>query len=205
MINISLDVERALEDAVKWHHGQFRKRSPLPYVTHVIEVMKKVYTYIHDSKSDRHMIDMLIASALHDVVEDCNVELSEIEKQYGKLVAKWVDEMSRPESDGKTFQDKYEWLKGFKDKSDESIIIKIADRYVNVMDYHRDPKKVVYSSKYALQAYPLYHEFIKRDIEYSSLIYKDLAKLSNIIRDIYPVQILFADETSRKDIENILI
>jgi hypothetical protein len=62
MINISLDVERALEDAVKWHHGQFRKRSPLPYVTHVIEVMKKVYTYIHDSKSDRHMIDMLIAS-----------------------------------------------------------------------------------------------------------------------------------------------
>ncbi len=75
--------------AIKKHRGQFRK-SGEPYYIHPIEVAK----IVTDLKLDR---DSIIAALLHDVVEDTNTSLEEIEKKFGKDVAFLVDGLTKIE------------------------------------------------------------------------------------------------------------
>lgn len=143
-------VNKALKFAVEAHDGQYRKGSGIPYVTHCVEVMKRLVYYGIDSQ------EILAAALLHDVVEDCEVKVEDIEKEFGKQIATWVDECSRaPELDSQ--KGKVEFLKSFVNKSAESVIIKIADRWCNVHDFIIDFREN-YANWYALQAYPLYEE-----------------------------------------------
>ncbi len=76
-------VEKAFKFAEEKHSGQFRK-SGLPYIAHPVEVMVIL------EKLD-FSADVLAAALLHDVVEDCNVCVKEIEKEFNPVVAKIVD------------------------------------------------------------------------------------------------------------------
>ena len=80
-------VDKAIEFATKAHEGQFRFNSTTPYVVHPIEVAEIVFTAGGDESQ-------ICAGLLHDVVEDCEVELSTIEKEFGKDVAQLVDELT---------------------------------------------------------------------------------------------------------------
>ena len=66
---MTLTYEQALEIATKYHEGQVRKFSGLPYITHPITV----------AESLRWNDDKIIA-LLHDVVEDTVATLSELGK-----------------------------------------------------------------------------------------------------------------------------
>ena len=83
----------AINSAVAWHTGQDRKYTEVPYIVHPLRVMQIVR-----SVSDNE--DMLIAAVLHDVVEDTQVKIATIDKQYGKSVADlvwWLTDVSVPE------------------------------------------------------------------------------------------------------------
>ncbi len=80
-------VNDALDFATKAHTGQTRL-SGGPYIDHPISAA----TYL----ADLHLDEKTIAAALlHDVVEDCDIPLSDIKKEFGEEVAKLVDGVTK--------------------------------------------------------------------------------------------------------------
>ena len=79
-------LQRAFAYAAKWHAGQARKGTAVPYLSHLMAVASLVLEAGGDE-------EMAIAALLHDVVEDCGgmPRLREIRKQFGARVAGIVE------------------------------------------------------------------------------------------------------------------
>jgi len=91
---------KAIQFAVTAHGEQKRKYTGEPYVTHPLAVMRIVQEVPHTT-------EMLVAAVLHDVVEDTPVELTEIKKEFGPVVATYVDgltDVSKPEDGNRAFR-----------------------------------------------------------------------------------------------------
>jgi (p)ppGpp synthase/HD superfamily hydrolase len=117
------------------HRGQVRRFIGLSYFdAHVKRVNEIVKRYTTEE-------DILCASILHDVPEDCyddyEVGLAEIENLFGSRVSKLVEELTslKDEIDEVYDGDKASYLT---DKmihmSDDALIIKLADRLQNISD-----------------------------------------------------------------------
>ena len=65
-------VSEAIAFAVKAHDGMRRKKSDAPYILHPMEAAVIVGTMTDDQ-------NLIAAAALHDVVEDANISIEEIE------------------------------------------------------------------------------------------------------------------------------
>ncbi|MFC1969065.1 RelA/SpoT family protein [Chloroflexota bacterium] len=76
-------VEDAYQFATKAHEGQVRK-SGEPYMDHPLQTALILATVQLDASS-------LAAALLHDVSENCGVQIAEIETRFGPEVAKLVD------------------------------------------------------------------------------------------------------------------
>ena len=72
-------------------HGHQRRDSGQPYLTHVVEVCRIVLD-LFESRLDT---TLACAALLHDVVEDTEVTLADVEKQYGKEVASLVEGVTK--------------------------------------------------------------------------------------------------------------
>ena len=68
---------------MKAHDGMRRKKSEAPYILHPMEAAVIVGTMTDDQ-------NLIAAAALHDVVEDANITIDEIEVKFGKRVRKLV-------------------------------------------------------------------------------------------------------------------
>ena len=116
---------------IKKHDGQLRK-SGEPYYHHLIEV-----SYILANLQAGPAT--IIAGLLHDVVEDTDVTVEDIEKQWGSDVAKLVDsltkiqrlKLSKIESEDFEAEDHRKIFIGMA-KDIRVIIIKLADRLHNM-------------------------------------------------------------------------
>lgn len=84
-------VEMALDDARTHHLGQLRK-SGEPYIFHPLRVAHL---------AARHWMDFpsVIASLMHDVVEDTPVTLDDVREKYGEEVAQLVDGLTKVTSE----------------------------------------------------------------------------------------------------------
>jgi GTP pyrophosphokinase len=80
-------IQKALDFSIESHKEQFRK-SGEPYVVHPI-LVATITAYF---SNDEHMV---IAALLHDVVEDTDTTLEEIEESFGKDVAHIVDGLTK--------------------------------------------------------------------------------------------------------------
>ena len=81
------NIEKAYLFAKKKHSSQFRK-SGEPYIIHPVNVAQILAELNVDLAS-------LIAAILHDVVEDTDTSLEEIEKNFGKVIADLVDGLTK--------------------------------------------------------------------------------------------------------------
>lgn len=81
------DVYRAYHYAFECHIDQ-KRRSGEPYITHPVSVACIAANLHLDGPS-------IIAALLHDVVEDTQATLKEVESKFGKQVAKIVDGLSK--------------------------------------------------------------------------------------------------------------
>lgn len=79
---IMIEYEKALHAATLYHYGQTRKYTGEPYVNHSVAVAKYAGQYFG--------LEASIVGLLHDVVEDTDCTISEIEKEFGTDVAKRV-------------------------------------------------------------------------------------------------------------------
>lgn len=132
--------------ATECHLGQDRDgESPLPYITHPLEVLSalRVIGGVIDEA-------MLCAAVLHDVVEECNVSPDELSKRTNKQVCKLVLELTREEPSAETIANMDAdavyalrselLLNGIRAMSKEAQHIKLADRLCNLRDSERTRK-----------------------------------------------------------------
>ncbi|MCQ2609989.1 MAG: HD domain-containing protein, partial [Lachnospiraceae bacterium] len=76
-------LDKAIKYAVDKHSGVERRGKGFPYIVHPMEAMEIVATITPDQ-------ELLAAAALHDVVEDTDTPIEDIEKNFGKRVASLV-------------------------------------------------------------------------------------------------------------------
>ena len=76
-------VSEAVIFAVNAHDGMRRKKSELPYILHPMEAAVIVGSMTEDQ-------NLIAAAALHDVVEDADISIEEIEEKFGKRVRELV-------------------------------------------------------------------------------------------------------------------
>jgi len=88
MTNRGFAYSRAIDEALAFaaaaHRTQTRKGSDVPYIMHPVHVAMILLRHGFDE-------EVVMAGLLHDVVEDCDVELDEIRARFGPRVAMLVD------------------------------------------------------------------------------------------------------------------
>lgn len=123
-----------------------RKAKEIPYVIHPIRITAILHAA--DYNEFEHE-DLMIAALFHDLLEDTDTNLKEVEDQFGKKVGEIIVELTKPE--GAKGRKKDEWLENFVKKSKEAKTIKLADRIDNLMDM-RDVWDVEKQRSYTDQA-----------------------------------------------------
>ncbi len=88
-------LEEAIIYATVMHQGKVRKLGSTPYILHPMEVAQILSTMTDDQ-------DVITAGILHDVVEDTDGTLAEIEKRFGERVAFLVSSESENKYDGES-------------------------------------------------------------------------------------------------------
>ena len=83
-LSYSSGFDRALQFAAEWHDHQYRKGTRTPYVVHPVAVAFLIRSYGYGES-------IQIAGLLHDVVEDTECSLEQIESDFGTDVRKMVD------------------------------------------------------------------------------------------------------------------
>ncbi len=169
-------ITKAYEFARSQHAGQFRQ-SGEPYVCHPIEVAKIIASLGFDS-------DSIVASLLHDVVEDTDVTLSSLKASFGDEVASLVDGVTKlgkiAYSSKEEQQMEYMRKMFFAMANDiRVIVIKLADRLHNMRTLDAcDKDKQLRISLETLEIFaPLSHRLgmrqMKVELEDTSLKYLD--------------------------------
>jgi GTP pyrophosphokinase len=170
-------IRSAFEIAVDAHKDQ-RRKSGEAYIFHPIAVAKIV-------ASEIGLDAVSIASALlHDVVEDTDYTLDDIDRMFGETVARIVDgltKISHLKKDMNISQQAENFRKMLLTLNDDVrvIIIKIADRYHNMltMDSMPEHKQVKIASETLYIYAPLAHRIglynIKTELEDLSLKYTE--------------------------------
>ena len=129
--------------AAEKHAAQTRKRTDVPYISHLMSVAALVLEAGGDE-------DQAIAALLHDVVEDCGGEpmLEEVRGRFGDRVAKIVqgctDAYAVPKPPWK--QRKLDYLELLRSADDDIRLVSAADKLHNVRtiltDYRREGDSV---------------------------------------------------------------
>ncbi|MEQ3656127.1 MAG: RelA/SpoT family protein [Dokdonia sp.] len=177
-------IRKAFEIAVDAHKEQ-RRKSGEAYIFHPLAVAQIVASEIGlDATS-------IAAALLHDVVEDTEYTLNDLEQMFGETIARIVDgltKISNLKKDRDVSQQAENFRKMLLTLNDDPrvIIIKIADRLHNMqtMDAMRPDKQAKISSETLYIYAPLAHRMglynIKTELEDLSLkytepeVYKDI-------------------------------
>lgn len=132
-------VSEAIAFAVKAHDGMRRKKSNAPYILHPMEAAVIVGTMTDDQ-------NLIAAAALHDVVEDAEISIVEIEEKFGKRVRELVEsETEDKRADlppAETWRiRKEESLKLLKNTDDIGVLmVWLGDKLANMRSLYRDFK-----------------------------------------------------------------
>ncbi|MBE5054561.1 bifunctional (p)ppGpp synthetase/guanosine-3',5'-bis(diphosphate) 3'-pyrophosphohydrolase [Pseudoflavonifractor sp. DSM 107456] len=177
--NPGVDTKR-LYDAFSYadnaHTGQMRKDGS-PYITHPLAVAEIAAELELDT-------DSIIASLLHDTVEDTNATYDDVAKRFGKSVADLVDGVTKL-TQVKYVSKEEEQMENLRKmlmamaKDIRVILIKICDRLHNMrtMQY-QSPKKQREKALETMEIYaPIAHRLgmqrVKWELEDTSLQYLD--------------------------------
>ncbi len=165
-------IEKAFRFANAAHNG-IRRKSGEPFIIHPIAVAKIVAKELGLGATS------IVASILHDVVEDTEYRLSDIENMFGEKVAGIVDGLTKLSGDF-DYRQALTLKKMLMTLSDDVriILIKIADRLHNMQTLDSMPtnKKLKIAGETLYLYVPLAHRLglynIKTELEELSFKYK---------------------------------
>jgi GTP pyrophosphokinase len=153
-------------------HGTQRRESGQPYVSHLVEVAR-ILIDLFDVRLDTTLAS---AALLHDVVEDTEVTIEEVEKRFGREVASLVEGVTKLAGlhfDSREAEQAENFRKMLLSMSRDLrvIFIKLADRLHNMrtLEYLRPEKRRRIAEEtrdiYAPLAHRLGMAGIKRELE----------------------------------------
>lgn len=181
------EIRKAFDLAVDAHKAQ-RRKSGEPYVFHPIAVAKIVADEIGLGATS------IVAALLHDVVEDTDYTVEDIEQLFGETVARIVNgltKISHLKKDNASLQaENYRKMLLTLHDDVRVILIKIADRYHNMQTLEAMPvEKQARIASETLYIYaPLAHRLglysIKTELEDLGLKYTEAEVYYDIARQI---------------------
>ena len=125
--NTGLDfiiIEKAISFAKKYHDGQMRQTGD-PFYSHPLEVAYMVSDYLPKT-------NVIVASILHDVVEDTEVTVSMIVDNFSWRIAEMVDRLTCDRPDGIKLSVATILNSSYQAKDKEVMLIKLFDRLHNI-------------------------------------------------------------------------
>ncbi len=129
----SLDTENTLDfvlinKAIYWaksyHHGQCRK-SGEPFYSHPLAVAFMISDYMLKNNT-------IVASILHDIVEDTEVTIAMVVDTFGWRIAEMVDRLTRDRPNGVKLSVEEILINAYHQQDKEVLMIKIVDRIHNL-------------------------------------------------------------------------
>lgn len=117
-------INKATEWARKYHSNQMRK-SGEPYYTHPLEVAYMISDY-------NLTTNVIVASILHDIIEDTEVTAEMILDHFGWRIAQMVDRLTRERPDGTKLSVKEILDSAYQYKDNDVLMIKLFDRVHNL-------------------------------------------------------------------------
>ncbi|MDA8227295.1 MAG: HD domain-containing protein [Desulfitobacterium hafniense] len=124
-------IEKAREIARNAHLGQKRKGTGVPYITHPMEVGDIL-------QSVGCSPEVIAAGLLHDTIEDTNLTLADIEREFNLDVARIVKGCSEPHKCLPWMVRKEYTLKLLKTASSSIRIVSLADKLQNIRSIKTD-------------------------------------------------------------------
>ena len=140
----SLDTKKVLDldlidKAIYWakkYHGSQKRKSGEPYYTHPLEVAYMISGY-------KLKTDVIVASILHDIIEDTPVTAGMILDNFGQRISEMVDRLTRDRPERIKLSVEEILNNAYKHKDKEVLLIKFIDRLHNMetLDSMSDSKK----------------------------------------------------------------
>ena len=166
-------VSEAIAFAAKAHDGMRRKKSEAPYILHPMEAAVIVGTMTDDQ-------NLIAAAALHDVVEDTDINIEEIEARFGKRVRELVEsetENKRAElPPSETWRvRKEESLSVLKNAEDIAVLmVWLGDKLSNMRSIYRDFK---------VEGNAMWQRFNQKNVSEQAWYYSSIVKLTERLSD----------------------
>ncbi|MBR5277934.1 MAG: bifunctional (p)ppGpp synthetase/guanosine-3',5'-bis(diphosphate) 3'-pyrophosphohydrolase [Clostridia bacterium] len=162
-------VSEAIAFAVKAHDGMRRKQSNSPYILHPMEAAVIVGTLTDDQ-------NIIAAAALHDVVEDANVTIEEIELRFGsrvkELVASETEDKRADLPPAETWRiRKEESLLVLKNTDDIGVLmVWLGDKLANMRSLYRD---------YKVEGVAMWQRFNQKNVAEQAWYYRSIVDLTD--------------------------
>jgi len=129
----SLDTKNALDfdlinKAIYWakkYHGDQKRKSGEPYYSHPLEVAYMISEY-------KLKTDVIVASILHDIIEDTSVKAGMILDNFGWRITEMVDMLTRDRPDSTKLSVEEIINNAYKNNDKEVLLIKLFDRFHNI-------------------------------------------------------------------------
>lgn len=131
-------IQKAIEVATVAHEGQTRKGKSVPYITHSLSVG---LILARTGASE----DIIVAGILHDVLEDTKLTKDYLVKEFGRDVARIVNDVTEQDKSLPWEERKWLALEHISNMLPDSLLVKSADVLHNmseqIQDYQREGEK----------------------------------------------------------------
>ena len=161
-------VSEAIAFAVMAHDGMRRKKGNAPYILHPMEAAVIVGTMTDDQ-------NLIAAAVLHDVVEDADIAIEEIEERFGSRVRELVQSETedkradRPPAETWRIR-KEESLAVLKNTTDIAVLmVWLGDKLANMRSLYRDWK---------VEGDAMWQRFNQKDISQQAWYYRERLTLT---------------------------
>ena len=129
-------LDRAIIFAVRAHHNTERRGKGFPYIVHPMEAVEIVASITPDQ-------ELLAAAALHDTIEDTDVTVEDIRREFGDRIAELVHAESDQFTEGVSEEDSWHDRKQaaidrLAAASHDAKIVAMGDKLSNMRAIWRD-------------------------------------------------------------------
>ena len=129
----SLDTQNTLDfnlikKAIGWakyYHGDQMRKSGEPFYTHPLQVAYMISEY-------KFKTDVIVASILHDIIEDTEVTAGMLVDHFGWRIAEMVDRLTRDRPDGTKLSVEEILSNAYHKQDKEVLLVKVMDRLHNI-------------------------------------------------------------------------
>lgn len=170
-------LDRAIVFAVQAHHNTERRGKGFPYIIHPMEAVEIVATITPDQ-------ELLAAAALHDTIEDTDVTVEDIRREFGDRIADLVHAESDQFTEGVSEEDSWHDRKQaaidrLRHASHDAKIVAMGDKLSNMRAIWRD---------YQTKGDELWHIFHVKDKASHEWHYRGLADSLSELKDTFAYQ-----------------